>query len=418
MTLASKVATNDAACVLDSNNPRSSKQKRGFIMPAHEETRIFLESAEVKVAGVGTGYGHLYLVMRTVWVDDESGNIISADPRTTDQVVRGSSTPTVLQTYTGTLDSSLDGYGSGETPQTRQSVDITGAIFSGGVYSNVASAWSAFQGVAAGIAANQYTYEYPHTQYHTANSNSVVFSALARAGVDLRTLTIGGQSYVDVMRPLGHPGGDNARATLLADTSSETIGWTTALADGYTVLGRDTISDRMTATAASEHFFGEQASGPNQYQDRVSFENSGTGISITPGGSLTNGYQGGGGHAAGDLFLGVESFIGSDFVDYIEMRDSSEVNPNNRLEGRSGNDILRGGTGRDTLNGGAHNDFLDGGAGIDTAEFSGFTGSFSLKRLPASEVPSPLTPNGSPVFEMTFMREQVVNPIVCAISRR
>lgn len=71
-----------------------------------------------------------------------------------------------------------------------------------------------------------------------------------------------------------------------------------------------------------------------------------------------------GGHAEGDLLVGIENITGSDHDDRLTGDAGA-----NALSGRAGNDALSGGGGDDLLNGGAGADTLDGGAGEDTASY-------------------------------------------------
>ena len=72
-----------------------------------------------------------------------------------------------------------------------------------------------------------------------------------------------------------------------------------------------------------------------------------------------------GGHAQGDILIGIENLIGSGHGDSL-TGDAL----NNRLEGGDGADTLSGGAGDDTLVGGLGADLLDGGDGIDTVSYA------------------------------------------------
>ena len=80
-----------------------------------------------------------------------------------------------------------------------------------------------------------------------------------------------------------------------------------------------------------------------------------------------------GGHAQGDVYIGVEALIGSQFNDQLGGDASANtldgLGGNDLLEGRNGDDILRGGDGDDILAGGTGGDRLEGGAGSDTADY-------------------------------------------------
>ncbi len=108
--------------------------------------------------------------------------------------------------------------------------------------------------------------------------------------------------------------------------------------------------------------------------DTVSFENSDFLVRAD-----LESRVGQGGHAQGDVYIGIEALIGSQYADQLggdagdnrlEGRDGNDI-----LEGRGGNDILLGGAGDDVLTGGAGADVLDGGLGNNTADYSfGATG--------------------------------------------
>ncbi|ACU89970.1 tandem-95 repeat protein [Desulfomicrobium baculatum] len=71
-----------------------------------------------------------------------------------------------------------------------------------------------------------------------------------------------------------------------------------------------------------------------------------------------------GGHAEGDVLIGIENVIGSGFNDSITGDAAA-----NFLSGLDGTDTLLGGVGNDTLRGGAGADLIDGGAGQDFADY-------------------------------------------------
>ncbi len=156
------------------------------------EERIFLE---MKPAIDGDLGGHMYLVKRRVDVED--GVVLSNDYQSgvnQDQVIRGAF-GSLLGAYEQPLGQSLDQYGPDETPQTRHSVDITDLV--GGI-----SCWSDFE-VWADAINNKYSYEPPYLYDHIANSNAVVLSLLANAGVDIRDLHVDGFPYVNSFYDLG-----------------------------------------------------------------------------------------------------------------------------------------------------------------------------------------------------------------------
>lgn len=71
--------------------------------------------------------------------------------------------------------------------------------------------------------------------------------------------------------------------------------------------------------------------------------------------------RGAGGHAEGDILVGIEAVFGSAFADRITGNTQK-----NLLRGAGGDDDLRGGAGDDSLTGDGGNDRLSGDAGADT----------------------------------------------------
>jgi len=93
--------------------------------------------------------------------------------------------------------------------------------------------------------------------------------------------------------------------------------------------------------------------------DRALYAGSDAGVNV----NLATG-NAGGGHAQGDVLIGIENLNGSDFADTLTGN-----NDDNRLDGGAGNDSLTGGAGNDRLRGGAGADTLDGGEGSDWATY-------------------------------------------------
>ena len=96
------------------------------------------------------------------------------------------------------------------------------------------------------------------------------------------------------------------------------------------------------------------------------------------------------GYAAGDIYIGVEAFTGSDFGDTLAGSAAANTfyggTVGDDLQGRDGNDALYGGTGGDHLDGGTGNDLLNGGDGNDLLvggsgddTLSGITGDDTLQ---------------------------------------
>ena len=82
------------------------------------------------------------------------------------------------------------------------------------------------------------------------------------------------------------------------------------------------------------------------------------------------------GAAAGDRFVGIEGFVGSDFDDIFAGNAS-----NNRFVGGDGDDLLIGDAGNDTLIGGLGADSMFGDAGFDVLDYRAATSAaiFSLR---------------------------------------
>lgn len=186
------------------------------------EKRIFLESKSAVIDGIPAG--HLYLVLRTVEVDENGAVVTNSYAPASDQVIRGSAGGN-LSVSTDLLSLSLDKYettfvnadgSTGEfvvTPSIRHSQDITETVLNG-IGGDGQSAWAMLQTFAQGIG-TQYTY-----QVTSLNSNSVIFSVLNSAGVDLRDiLADSGGPYVDSFYYLGHPGS----ATLIATSDGSGV---------------------------------------------------------------------------------------------------------------------------------------------------------------------------------------------------
>ncbi len=84
------------------------------------------------------------------------------------------------------------------------------------------------------------------------------------------------------------------------------------------------------------------------------------------------------GHAAGDVYVGIENLQGSLFNDILGGDNNANtlggLAGNDAMDGRGGNDTLGGEAGNDTLVGGAGNDVLVGGAGSDVFVFNAALG--------------------------------------------
>jgi Ca2+-binding RTX toxin-like protein len=394
-------------------------------MPTTFETRIFLETKQVSVSGAG----HLYLVKRTVEVDENGVIVNNAYQPLIDQVIRGGPSGFDLQIVTGLLHQSGDAYGSGTTPVDRQSQDISSLLEAANPGQSLSQIWSSMELFASDIN-GQYKYDPPNpTTSPTANSNATIFSVLNQAGIDVRSINVASgpyanTKYVDAFYFAGHPGADSDNPTLLATSDSDIISGLN-LQSGAIILGRDGEDDTLVGSAHADRLYGEQRETADYTDDTVNYVNSNAGVVIATGSQ--GGLAGTGGHAQGDELYGIENIIGSEHADQISMWEDGS-NPTirgrtkNKLEGLGGNDILKGGAGDDELLGGSGGDhlyggansdkvdgnagvdFLDGGSGTDAAHFSDVTGNVHIKKLTPSDVPAGVEQNSSPIYQVSFLR--------------
>lgn len=117
--------------------------------------------------------------------------------------------------------------------------------------------------------------------------------------------------------------------------------------------------------------------------DTASYDTSGAGVSIDLSDTkllnvnvlgiqlaLAGAVEGTGGHAQGDVLVGITNLTGSNFQDNLIGNEDDNVliglGGNDSLNGNEGNDTLVGGDGNDTLNGYIGNDKMTGGKGNDT----------------------------------------------------
>ena len=145
-------------------------------------------------------------------------------------------------------------------------------------------------------------------------------------------------------------------------------GLLTAIATGNDTLSGGDGNDKMSGQDGNDTLRGdagvdfiEGGAGGDDIDggsgfDFAFYEGSATGVTV----NLALGI-GQGGDAAGDTLTGIESLVGSGFVDNLIGSGGSES-----LYGGAGNDILIGGAGNDELQGGAGLDKLTGGTGRDT----------------------------------------------------
>lgn len=118
--------------------------------------------------------------------------------------------------------------------------------------------------------------------------------------------------------------------------------------------GSDTLSGGAGNDVLAGGSAGDRISG-GYGLDLVSYAGSTAAVNV----SISSG-RGHGGHAEGDVLLGVEGIIGSNFGDTLSGGGGA-----NRLYGGEGEDVLSGGSGSDTIIGGAGSDRILSGAGAD-----------------------------------------------------
>ena len=120
-------------------------------------------------------------------------------------------------------------------------------------------------------------------------------------------------------------------------------------------------------------------------EDTASYENATSSVLVDLLNPVSVGFPGAG-EAAGDMFIGIENLIGSNFNDVLIGDNAPNI-----LEGGFGNDTLSGGGGDDILKGNFGINILSGGLGLnDTADYRDFPSSVTV-RLKSNEVFSTLT---------------------------
>lgn len=181
--------------------------------------------------------------------------------------------------------------------------------------------------------------------------------------------------------------GDNVIEGLAGnDTIKGDAGHDTLLGgDGNDSINGDSGNDLLEGGAGGDTIDGGWG------MDTASYEWSNAGVVV----DLARGVAAGG-HATGDVLIGIEDLIGSLHDDQLTASASgSEIHGldgNDTITGSGtgydafwggdGNDLLQGGGGNDDLNGGAGADTIDGGAGDrDTASYEGSASGVSVNLL-------------------------------------
>jgi Ca2+-binding RTX toxin-like protein len=147
------------------------------------------------------------------------------------------------------------------------------------------------------------------------------------------TVGIGGDAAGDLLSGIESLTGSAFADRLTGDANSNTL----VGSDGDDILVGRLGSDRLDGGAGI---------------DTADYALSTSAIVVDMSGGVSRG-----GEAEGDVLVGIERVIGTDYADIIR--------------GSTNNDTLVGGLDDDVLEGRAGSDIIDGGAGIDTADYAG-----------------------------------------------
>lgn len=169
----------------------------------------------------------------------------------------------------------------------------------------------------------------------------------------------------DVNIPAVFTGGAN-RDTLTGGAAVDSLSG----GDGPDVLSGNGGTDTLKGGASSDRLIGGAGGDTldgGDGEDTASYETAPSGMVID---LRTLKFTGDG---AGDVFVSVERYEGTNFNDTIDGNDSfngllSGLDGKDTIRGNGGDDLLDGGKGNDALNGGKGNDFLVGGPGADLIE--------------------------------------------------
>ena len=180
----------------------------------------------------------------------------------------------------------------------------------------------------------------------------------------------------------GTPNADNLQGTLGDDVINGLDGNDTLSGGGTTETdgGNDTLNggegnDRLFGQGGEDILNGEGGNDQLWGQEGADALDGGTGIDgayyINATGAVSLNVVTGGtaGHAAGDTYVSIERFIGSQFGDTLDGGAANDflygLGGDDTINGAGGDDILVGGLGIDTINGGDDNDTISGSQGGD-----------------------------------------------------
>ncbi|HYC49371.1 MAG TPA: VCBS domain-containing protein, partial [Burkholderiales bacterium] len=202
------------------------------------------------------------------------------------------------------------------------------------------------------------------TVSYSTSAAAVVASLLTNSGS-------GGDATGDIYASIENLIGSNGNDALIGSNAANTL---SGLGGNDTLFGNGGIdvllggqgSDQLEGGADADHLDG----GDGTSDFATYFYAAGVTADLVNPGSNT-------GEAAGDTYVGIEGFIGSNSADTLRGNDNANVINgllgDDTLVGRGGNDNLIGLDGNDTLDGGAGADVLQGGANFDVASYSSAT---------------------------------------------
>ena len=178
----------------------------------------------------------------------------------------------------------------------------------------------------------------------------------AAVNVNLATgLNFGGDAAGDVLINIENLVGSVFADVLTGDAGANTIEGN----PGNDVISGGAGADTLRGGAGNDTFEGgagaDLIDGGSDF-DTASYANSAAGVTV----NLATGVNTGG-DAAGDVLVGIESLVGSSFLDFLTGGSLGDT-----LNGGGGDDVLLGGGGSDILDGGTGSDAMAGGTGGDT----------------------------------------------------